>query len=250
MMHPMKTAEARQLGDLIAADLRLGQVDSAHAQLSPILSQRIHFNMLEKIGERLYPGACKENWAVTLQLIRRIVNERPMGGWVIVGCLLRDRFGDAPGEAFAICQGAILTADVWYATDILGERLPGPALLTEFNLACGLLEPWRVHSNHWIRRTVGVAVHFWTKRCRDDPAGAARLLDFLAPMFEERDVDAIKGVGWGLKTLGRYYPDLLVGWLQNQRNMHRQPRRLMLRKALTYLPPHLRTGLELDANGA
>jgi hypothetical protein len=250
MMHPMKTAEARQLGDLIAADLRLGQVDEAFKQLAPILSQRIHFSMLEKTGERLYPGAGKEKWRHTLHLIRRIVDDSSMGGWVIIGCLLRDRFRDTPGEAFALCQGAIVAADVWYATDILGERLPGPALLEEFELACSLLASWRAHPNRWIRRTVGVAVHFWAKRQRDDSAGATRLLEFLSPMYEERQVDAIKGIGWGLKTLGRYYPDLLASWLQEQQNVPRRPRRLMLRKASTYLPPHLRDRLELDAHGA
>ena len=55
-------------------------------------------------------------------------------------------------------------------------------------------------------------------------------------MFEEKNVDAIKGVGWGLKTLGRYYPDLLVSWLKQQIiYQQRHPRALMLRKALTYL---------------
>jgi hypothetical protein len=53
-------------------------------------------------------------------------------------------------------------------------------------------------------------------------------------MFEEREVDAIKGVGWGLKTLGKHYPDLVADWLAKQ-VAHRQPRALMLRKAVTYL---------------
>jgi hypothetical protein len=40
-------------------------------------------------------------------------------------------------------------------------------------------------------------------------------------------------VGWGLKTLGRYYPDLMADWLAQQ--VGRRHRALMLRKALTYL---------------
>jgi hypothetical protein len=58
-------------------------------------------------------------------------------------------------------------------------------------------------------------------------------------MFGEWDMDAIKGTGWGLKTLGRYYPDLTSEWLM--RRVALQPyRALMLRKALTYLPPEQR----------
>ena len=55
-------------------------------------------------------------------------------------------------------------------------------------------------------------------------------------MFEERHIEAIKGVGWALKTMGKYYPNLLVEWLEVQVvHLQRKPRPLMLRKALTYL---------------
>jgi hypothetical protein len=59
------------------------------------------------------------------------------------------------------------------------------------------------------------------------------LLAFLEPMFEEWEMAAAKGVGWGLKTLGRYYPDLLVAWLPRQ--LSRRHRAVIERKALTYL---------------
>jgi len=62
------------------------------------------------------------------------------------------------------------------------------------------------------------------------------LLAFLEPMFEEWDMDAVKGVGWGLKTLGRHYPDLVADWLARQViQRQRGHRTLMLRKSLTYL---------------
>jgi hypothetical protein len=55
-------------------------------------------------------------------------------------------------------------------------------------------------------------------------------------MFEEWDMIAVKGVGWGLKTMGRHYPDLVADWLaQRVVPGQRQHRALMLRKALTYL---------------
>jgi hypothetical protein len=55
-------------------------------------------------------------------------------------------------------------------------------------------------------------------------------------MFSEWDLDSVKGVGWGLKTLGRYYPDLVAAWLVEQlAHGQRRHRALMLRKALTYL---------------
>jgi hypothetical protein len=95
---------------------------------------------------------------------------------------------------------------------------------------------------------VGVAIHFWAKRSRRAPELAPRakaLLDFLEPMFEEWEMDAVKGVGWGLKTLGRYYPGLLADWLVEQVvHQRRRHRALMLRKAVTYLPDEQRERLQ------
>jgi hypothetical protein len=67
------------------------------------------------------------------------------------------------------------------------------------------------------------------------------LLSFLEPMFEEGNPDAVKGIGWGLKTLGRVYPELAAKWLEEQiLRKKRSPRALMLRKVLTYLPEERR----------
>ena len=101
------------------------------------------------------------------------------------------------------------------------------------------LRPWRTDANRWVRRTVGVAVHFWAKRSRGTPEltpQAETLLEFLTPLFGEWEMDAVKGVGWGLKTLGRHYPDLVASWLERQLQQGHRHRALMLRKARTFLP--------------
>ena len=115
-------------------------------------------------------------------------------------------------------------------------------LRTDFNTALPLLEGWRAETNPWLRRAAGVAVHLYTKRERDRPEHAARLLELLEPLFEERDTSALKGVGWGLKTIGKFYPDLLVPWLQKQ-VATKKPRKLMVRKAVTYLPDEVKAEL-------
>jgi len=57
-------------------------------------------------------------------------------------------------------------------------------------------------------------------------------------------MDAAKGVGWGLKTLGKHYPDLVTDWLEQQ-ILHRRRRHrvLMLRKAAMYLSDEQRARL-------
>ncbi|MBU0703298.1 MAG: DNA alkylation repair protein [Chloroflexi bacterium] len=226
----MKTREARELGARIAALVQIGWIDQAYALLSPVLAERTPFRLLGLIGEAV--GG--EPLEPVNDFLECIAAEKTEGGWVVIGKALGQQLDRDPAGAFGRCRGYIIAADIWYGADILGERVPGPALLADFQPALALLAPWREDENDWVRRTVGVAAHFWAKRTRGERVTEAEsLLAFLSPMFEEWQMDAVKGVGWGLKTLGRYYPELMADWLAQQ--VGRRHRALMLRKALMYL---------------
>ena len=231
----MKAHEADELGRQISILVQANQSVKAYALLTPILAERTPFRILDRIGAAVGAGPVE---AVN-PFLERIATTRTEGGWVVIAKALGEQLNRDRVGAYARCRGCIVIADSWYATDILGERVPGPALVMDFEPSLALLAPWREDADRWVRRTMGVAVHFWAKRSRSTPEHllqAEKLLSFLEPMFEEKNVDAVKGVGWGLKTLGRYYPDLLVSWLKQQSiDQQRHPRALMLRKALTYL---------------
>jgi 3-methyladenine DNA glycosylase AlkD len=231
----MKTKEARELGRRIAALVQAGQMTQAYVLLAPVLAKRTPFDMLRRIGEPIGAGPLN----ATRDFLGRIAADKTEGGWVVIAKVLEGQLNRDLAGAFARCRGFVVAADVWYAADILGEGVVGQALVAHFQPALDLLAPWREDANPWVRRTVGVAVHFWAKRSRgatEHTARAEALLTFLEPMFEEWDMTAVKGVGWGLKTLGRHYPDLMADWVAQQ-VVHRQRRHraLMLRKALTYL---------------
>jgi len=225
----------RELGERIGALVQGGQVSEAYALLAPVLAQRTPFPKLGLIGEAVGAGPLEEVDA----FLEHVASHRTEGGWVVIGTALGQQIDrDLPG-ALARCCDYVVAADVWYAPDILGERVPGPALVSSFDPALALLSPWRQDASRWVRRTVGVAVHFWAKRSRgavELTPRAEALLTFLEPMFSEWDMDAVKGVGWGLKTLGRNCPELVADWLAQQIVPgQRRYRKLMLRKALTYL---------------
>jgi hypothetical protein len=236
----MKAGEATELGRKIARLVQTGEPGHAYALLAPAFAQRTPFPSLERIGEAL---GTAPNEAVDA-FLDHIASGGNEGGWVVIGSALGTRLGREPAEVFARCRAFVVRGDVWYVADILGERVPGPALLTDFDHSMALLTPWREDPNRWVRRAAGVAIHFWAKRARGAPgthARARKLLSFLEPVFEEDDPDAIKGLGWGLKTLGKYYPDPTAAWLEEQLvRRGRHPRALMLRKALTYLSPSQR----------
>jgi hypothetical protein len=239
----MNAKQADALGAELASSLQQRDLDQACAVLNPVLAERTPFRFLDRIGQAVGASSLRE----ANPFLERIATKRTEGGWVVIGSALRaQRDRDLEG-ALARCRTWIAAAGTWYASDILGERVPGPALVDSFERALDLLAPWRHDPNRWVRRAVGVAIHFWAKRSRGAPelaVHAGTLLEFLDPMFEEWEMDAAKGIGWGLKTLGRYYPDLVASWLEEQVfQRQRRHRALTLRKAITYLPDHHRARL-------
>ena len=242
----MRSREARKLGGRISELVEAGQIAQAYWLLSPILSERAPFAMLRRIGEPIGAGPLQ---AVN-PFLERVAVDRAEGGWVIIASALKGQLErDLPG-AFDRCRGHIVAADVWYGADILGEGVIGEALVAHFQEALEQLEPWRQDANPWVRRAVGVSAHFWAKRSRGLPCKSPHariLLAFLEPMFGERDMRVVKGVGWGLKTLGRYYPEQVTTWLARDvvpgQRCHRV---LMLRKALTYLSDEQRARVTGD----
>ena len=228
----MKTDQARNLGRDLAGMVERQRIKDAYALLAPILAEKTSFRLLDVIGEQVGAAAMER----VNPFLDHIAAQNTMGGWVVIASALQGQLERDLTGALARCRNYVILADVWYATDILGERVPGPALVTDFDRALAALSSWRVDENRWVRRTVGVAVHLWAKRSRganECSKQVKQLLTFLEPMFEERDIDAIKGVGWGLKTLGRHYPELVGDWLKKQ--VARPHRALMERKARTYL---------------
>jgi 3-methyladenine DNA glycosylase AlkD len=231
----MKTQEARELGERIAALVREGQIAQAYEILSPVLARRTPFAMLRRIGAPVGAGPLEPINA----FLEHVAVHRTEGGWVVIAGALKAQMDRDLAGSFAGCRGFIIAADVWYAADTLGEGVVGEALVARFQAAVDLLAPWREDDNPWVRRAAGTGVHFWAKRscgAMEHASRAETLLAFLEPMFGEWDMIAIKGIGWGLETLGRHYPDLVANWLAEQIVPgQRQHRALTLRKALTYL---------------
>jgi hypothetical protein len=236
----MKVSEARKLGQAVGKTLcEKGRPVAAMKRLQPVLESRIPFPTLECIGESIV--AERPNAQSLTAMLNAIAATRAMGGWVIIASVLRQQLSNSPGRALAECRRFVIDADVWYGADIFGERGPGTALLSDFDAALARLAEWRDDPNRWVRRALGAGAHHWAKRAVATPGYAIQakaMLRFLEPLVEEQDTDAIKGIGWGLKTLGKHHPDLVAAWLADLRGRPgSQIRGLMLRKAVTYLDP-------------
>jgi 3-methyladenine DNA glycosylase AlkD len=231
----MKSREAQALGQRISTLLQCDQTAQAYALLTPALAQRTPFVTLRRIGAEIE----HESLGNLDAFLKRIASDRTEGGWVVISGLLAAYINRNLPGALSRCHAFIIEADIWYAADTFGEWVVGQALVDNIQTTLDLIAPWREDKNPWVRRAVGTSVHYWAKRSRGTDVlsqQAEALLSFIEPLFEEQEMKAIKGIGWGLKTLGKHYSDLTARWLEKQVVQRQRPyRALMLRKALTYL---------------
>jgi hypothetical protein len=180
----VRTQEARELGGQVAALVQAGQITEAYALLAPVLAGRTTFDLLRRIGVPAGIGSLDQVDA----FLEVIATDKTEGGWVVIASALEARLDSDLTGAFVRCRDFIISADVWYAADIMGEGVVGQALVSHFQPAFELLAPWREDANPWVRRAVGTAVHFWAKRSRgaaEYTARAVALLTLLEPLFEE-----------------------------------------------------------------
>jgi len=240
----MRTEEAREIGKQVATLVHKGRPQQAYTLLAPTLAERTKFPMLERIGEPIGAGPID----CTNAFLELVAQGKTEGGWVVIGAALREQLGrDMPG-AFERARDTIRAAQVWYAADILGERVPGQALVDCFDPALGQLTPWRRDTSSWVRRSVGVAVHMWAKRSHGaaelEPR-AVTLMEFLEPLIPDWELDTAKGIGWGLKTLGKNYPVALMDWLVEVLPKQPRTRAIVQGKALTFLTEEQRKSVLL-----
>ena len=113
------------MGRRIAALVQDGQPEQAYVLLAPVLARRTPYRLLGRIGKVVGAGPLP----ATNAFLERIAAERTEGGWVVIGSALGQQLERDLEGAFARCQENVIAADVWYGTDILGERVPGPALV-------------------------------------------------------------------------------------------------------------------------
>jgi len=236
-------AHAENFADMLVEHIQANRLSQSLEMITPVIQDKNPFCLLDRVGRCISP--CKSQHL--FPFLYQIADTHAEGSWVLIITALHYHPHAARSVRLEITKQCIIQADVWYGADIFGERVHGPFLLMDLTTTLDHLEIWISHPDAWVRRTLGVAVHFWAKRTRGSQEGqeeVGQLLAFISPLFEEQDMRAAKGIGWGLKTLGRYYPHATTDLLRDQlHTLHRQPKAVMRRKALTYLPHELKADL-------
>jgi len=201
--------------------------------LNPVLYAKVPFPLLDEMG-KLLGTAGRDDPSKYFVVFDEIIATDKMGAYVIVGQALAAFFETELEASIHRAKEIIAKGQKWYVCDILGERVLGQSLVTHFEAALSILEPMTSVEDQWVRRSIGVAVHFFAKRRPEDRERMRRLMALLLLLIEDKRVSVVKGVGWGLKTIGNYQPKLVEDYLQEIVKTKRISK-LMLRKATTYL---------------
>lgn len=201
--------------------------------LNPVLDAKVPFPLLDEMG-RVLGEAGKLEPQKYFVVFDEIVATAKMGGYVIIGQALAVFLETELEASIRKATEIIAEGKKWYVCDIVGERVLGQALVARFESAVSLLEQMTVVEDQGVRRSIGVAVHFFAKRSPEDIERMKRLLSLLSLLVEDKRVFVVKGVGWGLKTIGKHQPKLVEDYLQQTISTKRISK-LMLRKATAYL---------------
>lgn len=224
----------REIEDLAQALNQPLPPDEIISLLHPLLDTKCPFTKLDLLGRKIghlhttHPDRL-------LTLLDTLVTYNAMGSYVIAGQALVSLLPQDLEKALTKSREYIIAGDTWYVCDIIGERSIGHALVHHFDHTIIWLRTFLEDENRWARRSAGVAIHFFSKRVTTRPEKTKILLGIMEPFIEEKQIDVVKGIGWGLKTIGKHHPDLLVEFLRRQIDMKKKISKVTLRKAVTYL---------------
>jgi len=226
--------ELENLSKSVVSFYETEKYDAGLQVLKPLLNSKCPFAKLDFLGQSIGQAGAYQPKKY-FEAFDLIINYNAMGSFVIVGQALSSFLTNDFEGTMLKSREYIIKGDAWYVCDIIGERSLGQALTKHFEKTLSHLSTFLADDNKWVRRSAGVAIHFFAKRIRDSPEKAQMLLKLIEPYIQEKQVDIVKGIGWGLKTLGRYYSDLLEVFLEEQIKSKKKISKLMMRKALTYI---------------
>ncbi|MEM2100408.1 MAG: DNA alkylation repair protein [Thermoproteota archaeon] len=235
--------EIKLLGEKVSGFILAGDTNTAFQTIKPVLDNKYSFLMLDFLGRKIGEAGIGQPQRF-FKVFDLIISYNTMGGFVIASQALISLLENEFERVMRKSREYIVGGDEWYVCDIIGERSLGYALVGYFDKTLPWFERFLEDKNKWVRRSVGVAIHFFSKRVLDEPDKTRRLLNLIEHHIEEKQVDAVKGIGWGLKTIGKHHPNLLTEFLERQFKAGRKMPKLMVRKAITYLDEERRLRLE------
>jgi hypothetical protein len=239
----VSTSEANEVIEKVTRMAERFEYNNIFDVIKPVLDAKCPFTKLDRIGKILGDSA-KSHPHKLYPLLEKIVAYNAMGGFVVVAQALVSLTDVDFENVMNLSREYIIRGATWYVCDIIGERSIGQALNKNFERTLPCLKSFLADSDNWVRRSAGVAIHLFVKRNKNSVANIKILLKSIEPHIEEKQIDVVKGIGWGLKTVGKHHPDLMADFLKLQATKKKRLSGVMFSKAVTYLGKTRRSAIE------
>jgi hypothetical protein len=179
-----------------------------------LLLKKVKFPLLEIAAKQLSIILPVES---QIEFLKEMISLKTIGGNVIAGIILQSRLPKHFNESFEYAVDYICFGDEWYVCDIIGERVFGYALLTQPEKTIPVLNKFKKHNNEWIIRSIGVATHYAVKKGLKKKY-VEQMFNILLSMSHTTKFHIKKGVGWAVKTIAKFHPEIVDKYSENIKN--------------------------------
>ncbi len=192
-----------------------------------VLRHKVKFPILEYVAVELYKTLSTDQIG---DLLKKLAAAKREACYPVIGKLLQIQLKNEIVGSFSHAIDHIIEGDVWYACDIISERVFGEGLLEDFEVSYQQLLKMGNHDNMWIQRSIGIASHYATKKNLPKDQ-VEKLLFLMLDHGHKTQLYIKKGIGWPAKTIAKFHPDLiskheqrikktkLSKWFQNKINI-------------------------------
>lgn len=182
-----------------------------------LLLHKVKFPLLEYAATLVEQGLNQKQVYTSCAQIHRL---NTIGGNVIIGKMLQLQINHDLNSAFKEAAQFMQEGQLWYVSDIIGERVWGFGLLNQPESSIAQLKEFSLHPSTWVVRGIGAGTHYAVKKGLPQ-SWSEQAFKLLLTLAQRKEHPIKTGIGWAAKTVARYHPEI-VNTYQNLWNDPKQ----------------------------
>jgi 3-methyladenine DNA glycosylase AlkD len=170
-----------------------------------ILRKKIRFPGLEYFSTQVFELIPAKK---LISFLDRIIALDEIGSYVIAGKMLQLNLNNNLLQSQQKAKEFIQKGNVWYACDIISERVLGVMLLNYPDKALKICRHQMKAGEVWQMRSVGVATHYAVKKGLPKKY-VKQQFELLLENADAKGYHATTGIGWAAKTVAKFHPEII-----------------------------------------
>lgn len=170
-----------------------------------ICSIKVKFPMLEYAAKLIYQNIPEKE---LFSFCSNLQSYKTEGGNVITGKILQFMLSKNPEESLQHTVKFLSAADVWYVSDIIGERVFGEGLIQMPDTMIEYVKTLSSHQSPWVVRACGAGMHYAIKKGIKQPY-LFQFAEIILHHKLEKNIQIRQGMGWAAKTLAKFHPEII-----------------------------------------